>query len=87
MDALNTVELVGYSASLMVAISLMMKDIIWLRWLNFVGCVLFVIYGAAITAWPVAAMNAFVGVVNVIHLVRLYRYKARSSADFDVTKM
>ncbi len=38
MEALNTVEIVGYFASIMVAISLMMKDIIWLRWINFTGC-------------------------------------------------
>ncbi|WP_417763414.1 YgjV family protein [Shewanella sp.] len=76
MDTLNTVEIVGYAASLMVAISLMMKDIIWLRWINFVGCVLFVAYGISINAMPVAVMNGFVAIVNIVHLVRLYRNKS-----------
>ena len=53
MEAVNTIEIIAGFASVMVAISLMMKNIIWLRWLNFVGCTLFVIY-AFISAWPVA---------------------------------
>ncbi|MCG9730321.1 uroporphyrinogen decarboxylase [Shewanella sp. Isolate13] len=73
MEAVNTIEIIGYSASVMVAISLMMKDIIWLRCLNFTGCALFVIYGASIEAWPVAGMNAFVACINVYHLLKLYR--------------
>ncbi|QSX33378.1 YgjV family protein [Shewanella avicenniae] len=87
MEALNSVELVGYSASIMVAISLMMKNIIWLRWLNLGGCLLFVLYGAAISAWPVAVMNGLVGVINLFHLLRLYRVKFRNDSELDVTKM
>lgn len=77
MEALDTIEIIGYFASVMVAISLMMKDIIWLRWLNFAGCTLFVIYGVAITAWPVAGMNAFVACINIYHLIKIYRNKTQ----------
>ncbi|MGS0682740.1 YgjV family protein [Shewanella sp. 125m-7] len=73
MEAVNTIEIIGYAASIMVAISLMMKDIIWLRCLNFTGCTLFVIYGSSIEAWPVAGMNAFVACINIYHLLKLYR--------------
>ncbi|WP_144211372.1 YgjV family protein [Shewanella donghaensis] len=73
MDAVNVVEIIGYAASVMVAISLMMKDIIWLRCLNFVGCSLFVVYGVQIEAWPVAGMNAFVAGINIFHLIKIYR--------------
>ncbi|WP_025821304.1 YgjV family protein [Shewanella marina] len=72
MSEINSIEIIGYLASVMVAISLMMKDIIWLRWLNFVGCSLFVIYGIGITAWPVAGMNAFVAGINIYHLIKIY---------------
>jgi hypothetical protein len=73
MEALDTIEIIGYAASVMVAISLMMKDIIWLRCLNFTGCTLFVIYGSSIEAWPVAGMNAFVACINIYHLLKIYR--------------
>ncbi|RLV60246.1 uroporphyrinogen decarboxylase [Parashewanella curva] len=70
---MSLVEFIGYSASVMVAVSLMMKNIVWLRTLNFIGCLLFVIYGIEIQAWPVAGMNAFVCCINVYHLVKLYK--------------
>ncbi len=79
MEASNTIELIGYSASVMVAISLMMKDIVWLRCLNFTGCSLFVIYGVYISAWPVAGMNAFVACINVYHLIKLFRAKSQQA--------
>ncbi|QLE84076.1 MULTISPECIES: YgjV family protein [Shewanella] len=75
----STIELIGYSASVMVAISLMMKDIIWLRCLNFTGCTLFVIYGVYISAWPVAGMNAFVACINIYHLIKLYRERSHKA--------
>ena len=80
MEAINAVEIIGYFASIMVAISLTMKNIIWLRWLNFVGCTLFVIYGVFISAWPVAGMNAFVAGINIYHLIKIYRAKANLTA-------
>ena len=44
----NMVEILGYAASIMVAISLTMKDIVRLRVLNFIGCALFTAYGIMI---------------------------------------
>ncbi|MCL1079726.1 uroporphyrinogen decarboxylase [Parashewanella spongiae] len=81
MEALNIVELIGYSASVMVAISLMMKDIVKLRSLNFIGCALFSAYGVAIEAWPVAGMNAFIACINVYYLVKMYRAKTLAPAE------
>ncbi|MBB1438589.1 YgjV family protein [Shewanella sp. SG41-4] len=76
MENINIIEVLGYAASVMVAISLMMKDIVLLRWLNFVGCSFFVAYGYAIEAWPVAGMNAFVACINIFHLIKIYRNKS-----------
>ncbi|MBB1322884.1 MULTISPECIES: YgjV family protein [Shewanella] len=79
MENINIIEILGYVASVMVAISLMMKDIILLRWLNFTGCAFFVAYGYAIEAWPVAGMNAFVACINIYHLVKIYRNKGQQA--------
>lgn len=73
MDSINIVEIMGYMASVLVAVSLMMKNIIPLRMVNFAGCFLFTLYGIAISAWPVAAMNGFGCLVNVYHLIKLKR--------------
>lgn len=65
-------ELLGYAASFLVVMSLLMGDIKRLRYINLVGCVLFVIYGLMISAYPVAVMNAVAAVINVYHLWRLH---------------
>ncbi len=74
MDA-QTIEIIGYAASIMVAISLTMKDIVKLRILNFVGCTIFSIYGLMIDALPVVATNTFIAVVNVYFLTKMYQEK------------
>lgn len=71
----NMVEILGYSASIMVAISLTMKDIVRLRVLNFIGCTLFTAYGVMIDAWPVVATNGFIACVNIYFLAKMQKEK------------
>ncbi len=68
---INAVEILGYAASIMVAISLTMKDIIKLRILNFIGCALFTAYGLMIDSWPVVITNGFIACVNVYFLAKM----------------
>ena len=56
---------------MVVAVSLMMKSIRWLRWVNLVGSALFALYGFLIQAWPVFGLNSFIVFINVIYLVQL----------------
>ncbi len=77
MDSLNGIEIMGYTASVFVAVSLMMKNIVPLRVVNFSGCFLFTLYGIAISAWPVAVMNGFGCLVNVYHLIKLRKENNR----------
>jgi hypothetical protein len=72
---MDMVEILGYAASIMVAISLTMKDIVKLRVLNFVGCALFSAYGLMIDAWPVVATNSFIACVNVYFLLKMQSEK------------
>ncbi len=66
-------ELLGYAASAIIAVSLMMRSIVRLRWINLCGAIAFVVYGVLIHAYPVAVLNLIVVAVNVVHLVRLRR--------------
>lgn len=68
-------ELIGYAASLLVAISLMMSGIVKLRIVNMVGAVTFTVYGLLINSMPVAAMNAFIVFINIYHLVNIFQKK------------
>lgn len=73
MDSAMIWEWVGYLASVVVAISLMMSNIKKLRWLNLIGAALFVAYGMAIQAYPVAAVNFFIVLIDAYYLVVIYR--------------
>ena len=72
---MNMVEILGYAASIMVAISLTMKDIVKLRILNFIGCALFTAYGLMIDSWPVVLTNGFIACVNIYFLATMHQEK------------
>ena len=66
-------ELFGYLASAVVAISLTMASVLRLRVVNLAGSALFTVYGALIEAWPIVALNAFIVVVNIRFLLKILR--------------
>lgn len=66
-------QLIGYAASVIVAVSLMMSSLLRLRLVNLVGSLLFAGYGYAIGALPVAAVNGFIVLVNLYYLARMLR--------------
>lgn len=68
-------ELLGYLASVLVAISLMMSSVLKLRLINLVGAAAFFVYGVLIGAYPIAAVNAVIIVVNLYFLYRIYTSK------------
>ncbi len=68
---MNGIEILGYAASVLVAASLTMRSVVRLRLLNLVGAVLFTLYGLVLHAYPVAAVNGFIAVVNVVYLVQM----------------
>ncbi|MFB6340527.1 hypothetical protein ACE1ET_02335 [Saccharicrinis sp. FJH62] len=67
----NWQEWIGYLASALVALSLLMSSVKKLRWINMSGAFVFTVYGALIDSWPVLLMNAFLVVVNIWYLVKL----------------
>ena len=68
-----TYEIVGYIASVVIAISVMNTNVLRLRIFNLTGAALFTAYGLLIGAWPVFALNLFVVFVNCYHLYRIFR--------------
>ncbi len=68
-------EIIGYGASVLVAISLMMKSLLRLRIINLTGAVFFTIYGLLIGAMPVAFLNALIVCVNLYYLVQMWNQR------------
>lgn len=71
LDTALIYEIIGYVASVLIAISLMMSAIIKLRIINLVGAATFCVYGILIGAIPVAAMNGFIVLINIYYLVKI----------------
>lgn len=69
------IEWVGYAASLFIVVSLTMTSIVKLRIINSVGCLLFVIYGLNVNAYPVAISNALIVMINIYNLYMLSKSK------------
>lgn len=72
MEATFIYELIGYVASILVAVSLMMSNIVQLRIVNMIGAATFSIYGILIGSIPVAAMNGFIVLINIYYLMQIY---------------
>lgn len=70
VGSINSVEVLGYIASVLIAISFVMKSIKKLRLFNIVGATLFVVYSIIIRAWPVALINLFSIGINIYRLVQ-----------------
>ena len=75
MFGIPFIEWVGYAASIMIAISLIMTDMVKLRIINSIGCVLFAIYGFVVKAYPVRIINTFIFIVNMYYLYKAYNNK------------
>ncbi len=72
---MNYYEWIGYTGSVLVAVSLMMKNIYYLRQINLVGASTFAFYGYLVKAYPVVTLNGFIAIVDVIYLIQMHRSK------------
>ena len=77
MDIPLIYEIIGYIASLLIALSLMMSSILKLRVINLVGAIFFTAYGMLISAYPVAAVNFFIILIDLYYLNQI-----RSAKEF-----
>ena len=70
------IEMMGYVASVMVLISLLMSSVIKLRIINSLGALVYVIYALIIGSYPTALLNAGLIIVNVYFLIKLLKAKS-----------
>ena len=68
-------EWIGYIASLIVLVSLLMSSIKKLRWINLFGALIFGFYGFMIGSMPTGIMNLGIVVIDIYYLSRMYLSK------------
>lgn len=73
MNARIILEIIGYVGSALVVISMMMTSVLKLRIVNISGSVVAFFYALAVKAYPVAALNGFLIVVNAVKIVQFFR--------------
>jgi len=66
-------QILGYAASALIAVSLMMRSVVRLRLINLMGAATFSLYGFLIGAYPVGILNMLTASINVYQLIRLRR--------------
>ena len=72
---MNFIEIIGYTGSALVAISLMMKNIFYLRRINLIGAATFATYGLMVGAIPVFVLNSFISAVDIYYIIEMKRKK------------
>jgi len=68
-------QTVGYGGSVLIALSLMMKNIFKLRKVNLIGATTFAVYGFLVNAYPVLFLNSFIALVDIYYLAQMYKIK------------
>jgi|TARA_R110000737_G_scaffold17130_1_gene34567 hypothetical protein len=63
-----TVDIIGYAGSALLLISMMMRDMRTLRWINVLGCGTFIVYGCLLGAVPIIITNTAILLVNLFYL-------------------
>jgi len=72
---MNYIEIIGYIGSVLVAVSLMMKNIYYLRRINLIGASTFSIYGLLVGAMPVFLLNGFIAIVDIYYILETKKKK------------
>ncbi len=70
---MNIYEIIGYTGSFLIALSLSMKNIWWLRRINLFGASSFALYGLLIKAYPVLVLNSYIALIDIFYLVQMYK--------------
>ncbi len=71
----SPIDWIGYIASVLILVSLLMSSIVRLRIINLIGSTIFATYGFLIHSIPTGFMNSAIVLVNILFLIRFYRSK------------
>ena len=71
-------EIIGYTGTALVLLSMMMTSVAWLRIFNISGSVFSMIYGALCGTWPMFLLNLCMIIINLVQLIRLKKKKEES---------
>jgi len=72
---MDIIQIIGYAASVIIAVSMTMSSIVKFRLINLAGAFTFFSYGLFIESYPIVLLNAFIISVDIYYLFRIYTKK------------
>lgn len=69
------IEILGYAASGVVVLSMLMRSVLRLRILSLIGSLMFLVYSVVIEAYPIAIVNGLLMVINIYFLREMLTQK------------
>ena len=78
MDKQLIFDMIGYTGSFLVVISMLMTSVVKLRVINTIGAVIFLCYAICIRSIPTAVMQLSLIIINVINLYKLIKNNKQS---------
>lgn len=83
------IEIIGIAATLLILTSMCFKTTsykgsFWMRLINIIGSVVFVVYGTLLPAISTAILNAALVIVNTYHFVVLIKENKKKQAKEEV---
>jgi len=67
---MENTEYIGYVASGIVLLSFLMRKMLFLRIVNTVGCVFFIVYGMMLGSIPIILTNTAIVLINLYYLTK-----------------
>jgi uncharacterized protein with PQ loop repeat len=64
------IDILGYIASILAVISFLMKDVVKLRTINLIACMMFIVYGILTNTAPVVAVNSIVALIQIYYIFK-----------------
>ncbi len=79
-------EALGWVGSAILVWSLLQTQLLRLRVINLVGCVVLIAYNAIVGVWPMVGLNVVLAIINIWYLMRTARER-HDSAVFEVLEV
>lgn len=77
---MSWVEVVGWTGSAILVISLLQARVLRLRLINLVGSMILLVYNAIIEVWPMVGLNAVLSLINIVYLWKMQRARHDTEA-------
>ena len=66
-------EIIGYLGAFLVLVSFLMRDIKWIRIVNIIGALLFIVYGIYTVTWVNVFLNIILIIVHNCFLIKIQK--------------